>query len=194
MKGFLLGLSNGAACLAYCAPSFVPLLMGEGKGKSPGITGCWRNSCGEAGRVPPFRSPGLGRPSDPLACPSGADPADRGTVSGLLRSSDCLRVSRRFSKRWRSFAKTQLTAIRGAFEGRRLVRLPVAAGFVTGLSFCPPFLLAFTGALEEHDLVYGMLFFTAFFVGTSVFLSRCRSGASSETWPFSKRSAGWRPD
>jgi hypothetical protein len=46
--------------------------------------------------------------------------------------------------------------------------LPVAAGFATGLSFCPPFLLAFAGATEQTSLFGAMLFFFSFFLGTSL--------------------------
>ena len=46
--------------------------------------------------------------------------------------------------------------------------LPVAAGFATGLSFCPPFLLAFTGAARQSSLLAAMLFFFSFFLGTSL--------------------------
>jgi hypothetical protein len=46
--------------------------------------------------------------------------------------------------------------------------LPVAAGFATGLSFCPPFLLAFTGAAEQTTLLGSALFFLFFFLGTSI--------------------------
>ena len=31
LQGFLLGLSTGATCLAYCAPVLVPYLLGEAK-------------------------------------------------------------------------------------------------------------------------------------------------------------------
>jgi hypothetical protein len=46
--------------------------------------------------------------------------------------------------------------------------LPIAAGFATGMSFCPPFLLAFTGATEQATLLGSMLFFLFFFFGTSI--------------------------
>ncbi len=32
MQGFVLGLSSGAVCAAYCAPVLVPYLLGEGRG------------------------------------------------------------------------------------------------------------------------------------------------------------------
>jgi sulfite exporter TauE/SafE len=31
LDGFILGLSNGATCVAYCAPVLVPYLLGEGR-------------------------------------------------------------------------------------------------------------------------------------------------------------------
>ena len=47
--------------------------------------------------------------------------------------------------------------------------LPAFMGFATGLSFCPPFLLALTGAIEKGSLPGSMYFFFAFFLGTSLF-------------------------
>ena len=39
MKAFFLGLSSGAACVAYCAPVLVPILLGGGEGvaRSAGV-------------------------------------------------------------------------------------------------------------------------------------------------------------
>jgi len=31
LQGFILGITSGTACLAYCAPLLVPVLLGEGK-------------------------------------------------------------------------------------------------------------------------------------------------------------------
>ena len=47
--------------------------------------------------------------------------------------------------------------------------LTVFMGFATGLSFCPPFLLALTGAVEKGSLLGSIYFFFAFFLGTSLF-------------------------
>src|SRR4030042_1680787 len=43
-------------------------------------------------------------------------------------------------------------------------------GFLTGLNLCPPFLLAFTEAAKTGVLWRSVLFFAAFFVGTSVYI------------------------
>jgi len=47
--------------------------------------------------------------------------------------------------------------------------VPFLLGFFTGLNVCPPFLLAFAGAAGTGSLPGSLLFFAAFFLGTSVF-------------------------
>jgi hypothetical protein len=62
-------------------------------------------------------------------------------------------------------------------QGRRLASvaarwpavLPVALGLLTGLSWCPPFLLAVAGAAESGGVPGSLAFFAAFFVGTSLY-------------------------
>lgn len=46
----------------------------------------------------------------------------------------------------------------------------VAAGLATGLSLCPPLLLAIATAAEQATLGQSVLFFLSFFAGTSLFL------------------------
>ena len=43
-----------------------------------------------------------------------------------------------------------------------------ALGFLTGLSLCPPFVVAGVRAAELHNLIAALLFFAVFFVGTSI--------------------------
>jgi hypothetical protein len=47
--------------------------------------------------------------------------------------------------------------------------LPATIGLFTGLNFCPPFLLAFTNAAGEANLFRTLMFFSLFFLGTSIF-------------------------
>jgi hypothetical protein len=62
-----------------------------------------------------------------------------------------------------------------AFEGARAVLnrrpafLPIGMGFLAGLKICPPLLLAFTDAASMDTLVGSLVFFLAFFLGTSVY-------------------------
>ncbi len=45
---------------------------------------------------------------------------------------------------------------------------PAALGFLTGLSLCPPFVIAAMRAAELDSVAAALLFFAVFFVGTSV--------------------------
>jgi hypothetical protein len=62
-----------------------------------------------------------------------------------------------------------------AFEGARAALhkwpalLPVGMGFLAGLKICPPLLLAFTDAARAGTLAGSLIFFLAFFLGTSVY-------------------------
>jgi hypothetical protein len=62
-----------------------------------------------------------------------------------------------------------------AFEGARATLsrwpafLPIGMGFLAGLKICPPLLLAFTDAASTGTLVGSLIFFLAFFLGTSVY-------------------------
>jgi hypothetical protein len=48
--------------------------------------------------------------------------------------------------------------------------VPALLGLLTGASLCPPFLLAFGSAAQLPGLWQSLLFFAAFFLGTSVYV------------------------
>jgi sulfite exporter TauE/SafE len=195
LDGFFLGLSNGVACIATCAPVLIPYLLGEGKGivRNYWVTGqflfgrllgyllfavlAWTISSTilqETGRRNLIigvayilfsgllifygffrREPTCGAPS------AGA--------GGCFPKSDI--PLKNTNKRWDVFKRSKAACNSGTYK--RLLAiwpplLPVAAGFTTGLSFCPPFLLAFAGAVEQISLPATMLFFFSFFLGTSL--------------------------
>ena len=52
----------------------------------------------------------------------------------------------------------------------RAMQAPLAFGFLTGISVCPPFLLALAAALSAGGSLEGMILFAAFFAGTSIYL------------------------
>jgi hypothetical protein len=54
---------------------------------------------------------------------------------------------------------------------RNFLPLPVVLGLVTGVNICPPFLTAFGSAVRLPALWQSLLFFTAFFAGTSIYLA-----------------------
>lgn len=61
---------------------------------------------------------------------------------------------------------SELVTIGGA--RKRGLAGPVALGFLTGLSLCPPFLIAAVRAAEMDSVAAALLFFAVFFVGTTV--------------------------
>jgi hypothetical protein len=51
---------------------------------------------------------------------------------------------------------------------KRSVSGPAALGFLTGFSLCPPFVIAGVRAAEMDSVAAALMFFAAFFVGTSI--------------------------
>ena len=165
LDGFILGLSNGVACIATCAPVLIPYLLAEGKGI---IHNYWVTGQFLFGRLIGYLLFAV------LAWMVSStilqDASQRNLIIGvayILFSG--LLIFYGFFKKTNASCKAacnqnmyqRVLAIWPAL-------LPVAAGFATGLSFCPPFLLAFTGAAEQTSLLAAILFFFSFFLGTSL--------------------------
>ena len=165
LEGFILGLSNGATCMAYCAPVLVPYLLGEGKG-------ILRNSVFTA----QFLS---GRLVGYLLFAVLAWGINRSILQGMSKPDliigpayivfSMLLIYYGFFATSTSCVATRMNGLRHRLTKIWPDLLPVVAGLVTGLSFCPPFLLAFTGAMEKTTVLQSMFFFFAFFLGTSIF-------------------------
>lgn len=164
-EGFILGLSNGVACIATCAPILIPYLLGEGKGI---VRNYWVTSQFLFGRLLGYLLFAIlaWTVSSAILQEAGQRNLIIGTAyvlfSGLL-------IFYGFFKK----ANHSCIAARNQNRYQRLLALwpaflPVAAGFATGLSFCPPFLLAFAGAAEQTSLIATLLFFFSFFLGTSL--------------------------
>jgi hypothetical protein len=171
-EGFLLGLSTCTVCLATCAPVMVPFFLAEGR---PLGSGFWALLQFLGGRLIGYGvfavlAWGLGQALGEL-------PAGRGLLLGaatVLLSAVLIIYG---------FGVLPLRPLRHdcpaepAAGWRERVQkrwpflLPVLLGFLTGLNLCPPFLLALTRAAGgEHPpgLAASLLFFLAFFLGTSV--------------------------
>lgn len=165
MDAFILGLSNGAACIATCAPVLISYLLGEGKGiiKNFWLTiqflfgrlvGCllFAVIAWEVGRLI-FTN--KNHHNDFIFGAAYVVFSLLLIIYGFFKSNTSCKKNCSYSKReWFLLSWPAL--------------IPVAAGFFTGLSLCPPFLLAFTGAIEQTSLVHSILFFLSFFIGTSL--------------------------
>jgi len=65
-----------------------------------------------------------------------------------------------------------VNSFRGIFNRlieRKTWVVAVTLGFLTGINFCPPFLLAFSSSAHTNNLFQSILFFFLFFLGTSLF-------------------------
>lgn len=166
MEAFLLGLANGTVCIGYCAPVLVPYLMGQQAG-----------IMGNAGIVARFLG---GRLAGYLIFSVAAwalqasllnSPTARNAVVG------CSHVVLSILLVIYGFVRKTAPVCTARTSGGLIARIdrlwppfaPVALGLLTGLTICPPFLLAFTAALGKASLTGSVMFFLLFFCGTSVF-------------------------
>ena len=165
LQGFLLGLSTGATCLAYCAPVLVPYLLGEAKSIRQTA---WTLSRFMLGRLLGYLVFAV------IAWLAGSWlgllTERRETLMGpmyILMAALLL---------WYGMLQPVAPCAGSALHGRaaRLAQkrpslLPLLMGFFTGLNLCPPFLLAFAAAGEISTLEHSLLFFLSFFAGTALF-------------------------
>ena len=165
LDGFILGLSNGVSCLATCAPVLIPYLLGEGKGI---VRNYWVTGQFLFGRLLGYLL--FAFLAWTVSSAILQEASQRNLIIGVayILFSGLLIFYGFFNK---TNATCEAACSRNKY--RRLLAvwpalLPAAAGFATGLSFCPPFLLAFTGAAEQTSLVMSLLFFFSFFLGTSM--------------------------
>lgn len=165
-EGFAVGLAGGAACLATCAPVLLPFIAaGEGPR--------WRSvvALGQflLGRLAGYLVFGV------LAWIAGltllSSPRWRGWLVGsAYLGVAILMVSYGFSQPRAVCAATPAREMLARARDRWPSLLPVMLGLLTGLNLCPPFVLAVTRAADAGGLLGSLTFFSAFFVGTSVYL------------------------
>jgi sulfite exporter TauE/SafE len=165
LDGFFLGLSNGAACLATCAPVLIPYLLGEGKSIARNF---WLTGQFLFGRLIGYLLFAI------LAWTVSSAILRDANLRGLIIGTayvlfSGLLIFYGFFKKTDASCKAQCSENRyRQWTTLWPALLPAAAGLATGLSFCPPFLLAFTGAAEQTSLWASLLFFFSFFLGTSL--------------------------
>ncbi len=166
MEAFLLGLSNGVTCIGYCAPVLVPYLVGE----RPGITAsAWIVARFLLGRLAGYIA--FSVIAFAFHVSLSGSPSAR---SVLVGSSYIVLSALLILYGFRGRLNTPRCAARQ--PGRllsRAIRLwpplaPVVLGLLTGLTLCPPFLVAFAAAVGKESLSDSIMFFTFFFCGTSI--------------------------
>ena len=164
-SGFILGLSTGVVCLAYCGPVLIPYLMGEGKTVYKNIGSV---SLFLLGRLAAYLVVGIlaGIIGSTFLQPSAVTTVFLGILYILLSLLMIVYGFHRF--REICLGRSQLT-----FQKNHARRwpflLPLTGGFATGLNLCPPFLLAIAGAMESGKIAGSFFFFFLFFLGTSLY-------------------------
>ncbi len=166
MQGFVLGLSSGAVCAAYCAPVLVPYLLGEGRGVLRNYLTLLQFLLGRLLGYLSFAVLAWGVNRSFLQ-----STPQRGLLVGAAYVILSLLLI--FYSLFRAGHACRTVGDRG-FAARLRNAWPTvflfAMGLATGLNFCPPFLLAFASAAGETSLLRSLFFFLMFFLGTSVFL------------------------
>ncbi len=157
IQGILLGLSTGLFCLGYCAPVLVPFMMSENRTRVRDAL-----VIGELalGRLAAYLALGVvvGYLGMQLDGPSFQKIV--GAAMVVLSTFLLLYVA---ARRWPHFTFCR-------WANARFFRFPIVFGFFTGINVCPPLLLAISYTFGLADMAKGILLFSSFFLGTSVYL------------------------
>ncbi len=167
LQAFLLGLSNGGVCLAYCAPVLVPCLMG-GAGSYGLRSDAMVVFRFLLGRLLGYLLFGVMAWVMGRSLPHTAGFGEAIVGATYLVLSTLLVLYGFFDVR-PSCDRLGIGAVAVRMTARWPLLVPVAAGLVTGLNFCPPFLIALVGSAQTGTLQGSLTFFFSFFLGTSVF-------------------------
>jgi sulfite exporter TauE/SafE len=160
LNALLLGLSSGAGCLGVCAPFLVPFLISE-----------HRKTAGNAKIVIEYLA---GRLIAYIIVGAAAGLA--GEYSGQFRISPkvygalmiiaaVLMFFYSSGIIFEGFEKA--TAFFQSFKISR--RLPLVAGLVSGINFCPPMVAAFSYTITLKSVAGSVLYFMVFFIATSLY-------------------------
>ena len=165
LQGLILGLSNGPACLASCAPVMLPYMLGGGKSIRNNLTD---TVLFLFGRLAGYISFGI------LAWYISRllinDPLIRTRVLGIsFLIVGAMLISNNLN------GSREKCPLKNAADGltkclsRDAWYYPPIFGLLTGINVCPPFLLVFADAVNSGSFWGSIIFFAAFFVGTSIF-------------------------
>lgn len=157
LEGFLLGVSTGTICLATCSPIYLPFLISEKRSFQHNIMKVMEISVGRFISYISF-----------------------GAIAGLIGKS-ITDVDRTFFTSI-AYLLCSVFLVLLAFKTQKSHKgcpIPlylkwtsnaVILGIMTGINFCPSFLIALTKAIHLGGYLEGMLLFGGFFAGTTLFL------------------------
>lgn len=154
-SGYLAGLSVGIFCLGTCLPIFLPILMSEK-----------RDLKKSAGLILEFS---LGRLIGYLIF---------GLIFGWLGQTihnQLIHSLVSLGNFWMGISLVLFSLGRidkkiCSFLPFKKIRWPFLVGLLTGVNVCPPFIASLTHVFNLKSAVLSMLYFLAFFLGTSTYL------------------------
>lgn len=164
-KGFILGLSSGGYCLASCIPVFVPYILSEDKKTK------WNFICLSKfmlGRLLGYILFAL------LAWITGNFIIKQSHYKEIIFALSYIFLSftlilYTFSKSHRVCNIKYFNKIFNRSNSKTSFTTVLLLGFLTGINVCPPFILAFSDAAFFTNILSSILYFIAFFVGTTVY-------------------------
>ncbi|NMM61781.1 sulfite exporter TauE/SafE family protein [Clostridium sp. P21] len=164
-KGFILGLSSGGYCLASCIPVFVPYILSENKKTK------WNFICLSKfmlGRLLGYILFAL------LAWITGNFIIKQSYYKEIIFSLSYIFLSfiliiYTFSKSHRACNIKYFSKIFNHSNRRNSFATVLLLGFLTGINVCPPFILAFSDAAFFSNIISSILYFIAFFIGTTIY-------------------------
>lgn len=167
----VLGLASGPACLAACGPVLVPSLLASDSGVIPNLRAIAVFLCTRLAGYLAFALVAweVGSLASLLVKPH---PQVIGLVYALMAGVLAWYALSAKHDCSSACATPKLVTIRDAGRDSRGTKKSIAGiallGLLTGLNFCPPFVVAGIRAAELGSLSGALLFFAAFFAGTSV--------------------------
>ncbi len=158
-EGFLLGLTLGTTCLVTCAPVYGSLILSKENNVSTGVKTVFLISAGR------FLSYAL----------FGLLTGYAGTLIGDLPEKETvIAVSYFLVATYLTYsALIQNRMEKGCCAPSRLTKIagnPFLIGVLTGISICPAFVGAIARGIESGGMTGGVMLFTGFFFGTTVYL------------------------
>ncbi len=159
IEGFLLGLATGHLCVATCGPVYAPFLMMKDQGGIKGsLLQVLQISVGRfaAYGLFGFAAGAFGREI------SGVNRTWFTIISFILLS--ILLLNSVFAVKKKQHSTCAVT------RWGKIVTNPLLLGIITGINFCPSFLIALTNAVNLSGPMAGFFMFTSFFVGTNIYL------------------------
>jgi hypothetical protein len=165
-EALALGVSAGPACLAACGPVLIPALAAEQRGARGTGTVLAGFLAGRFGGYLVFACAawlaGLSLELFPRA--KGITFASINLAMAVLLTVYGLALGRKGAGCEAECPATRARRLAARFGSVA----PLLLGFFSGVSLCPPFVAAGARAAQSAGLAGAMLFFTCFFVGTSL--------------------------